>query len=105
MMPPLRREREIFGPVLSIIPFEDEDEAVQIANDTRYGLTNYVQSQDGERRIRVARRLRSGMVEMNGHFRGAGAPFGGVRQSGGAREGGIWGLEEFLTVKSVSGWA
>jgi aldehyde dehydrogenase (NAD+) len=96
---------EIFGPVLSIIPFEDEDEAVEIANDTPYGLTNYVQSQNGDRRSRVARRLHSGMVEMNGQFRGAGAPFGGVRQSGGAREGGVWGLEEFLVVKSVSGWA
>lgn len=95
---------EIFGPVLSIIPFDDEDQAVEIANDTPYGLTNYVQSQDRERRNRVARRLGSGMVEMNGQPRGAGAPFGGVRHSGGAREGGVWGLEEFMVVKSVSGW-
>lgn len=96
---------EIFGPVLSIIPFKDEDEAVAIANDTNYGLTNYVQSADGARRNRLARRLRSGMVEMNGQARGAGSPFGGVRHSGGAREGGIWGLEEYMTVKSVSGWS
>jgi aldehyde dehydrogenase (NAD+) len=95
---------EIFGPVLSIIPFDSEDEAVEIANSTLYGLTNYVQSRDPEKRNRIARRLHSGMVEMNGQPRGAGAPFGGVRHSGGAREGGVWGLEEFMIVKSVSGW-
>ena len=95
---------EIFGPVLSIIPFEDEEDAVRIANDTPYGLTNYVQSGDGERLNRLARRLRSGMVEMNGQPRGAGSPFGGVGHSGGGREGGVWGLEEYLVVKSVSGW-
>ncbi|SES91640.1 aldehyde dehydrogenase family protein [Oceanicella actignis] len=96
---------EIFGPVLSIIPFEDEEEAIAIANDTPYGLTNYVQSRDGARRNRVARRLRSGMVEMNGKSRAAGSPFGGVKASGNGREGGVWGLEEFLEVKAVSGWA
>lgn len=95
---------EIFGPVLSIMPFDSEDEAIAIANDTPYGLTNYVQSQDGERRNRVARRLRSGMVEMNGQARGAGSPFGGVKASGRAREGGHWGIEEYLEVKSISGW-
>ncbi len=95
---------EIFGPVLSIIPFDDEDEAVAIANDTPYGLTNYVQSADGARRNRVARQLRSGMVEMNGLPRGAGAPFGGMKASGNGREGGVWGLEDFCEVKSVSGW-
>ncbi len=95
---------EIFGPVLSIIPFETEDEAVQIANDTPYGLTNYVQSSDGAKRKRVARRLRSGMVEMNGQSRGAGSPFGGMKASGNGREGGVWGLEEFMEVKAVSGW-
>ena len=96
---------EIFGPVLSIIPFDTEEEAVRIANDTPYGLTNYVQSTDGARRNRLARQLRSGMVEMNGKSRGAGAPFGGVKASGRAREGGVWGLEEFLEVKAISGWA
>jgi aldehyde dehydrogenase (NAD+) len=96
---------EIFGPVLSIIPFGTEDEAVKIANDTVYGLTNYVQSQDGERRNRLARRLRSGMVEMNGQSRGAGSPFGGMKHSGNGREGGVWGIEDFLEVKAVSGWA
>lgn len=95
---------EIFGPVLSIIPFDTEEEAVRIANDTPYGLTNYVQSTDGARRNRLARQLRSGMVEMNGKSRGAGAPFGGVKASGRAREGGVWGLEEFLEVKAISGW-
>ena len=95
---------EIFGPVLCMIPFETEAEAVKIANDTPYGLTNYVQSQDGARRNRLARQLRAGMVEMNGKSRGAGAPFGGVKASGRAREGGVWGIEEFLEVKAISGW-
>ena len=96
---------EIFGPVLSIIPFDTEEEAVQIANDTPYGLTNYVQSQDGARRNRLARRLRSGMVEMNGKSRGRGSPFGGMKASGLGREGGTFGIEDFLEVKAVSGWA
>jgi aldehyde dehydrogenase (NAD+) len=98
-------QEEIFGPVLTIIPFEDEAQAVEIANDTPYGLTNYVQSQDGDRRNRLARQLRSGMVEMNGESRGPGAPFGGMKQSGNGREGGVWGIEDFLEVKAVSGWA
>ncbi len=97
-------KEEIFGPVLSIIPFETEEEAVRIANDTPYGLTNYVQSGSPERSNRLARQLRSGMVEMNGKSRGAGSFFGGVKQSGRAREGGIWGLEEFLEPKGISGW-
>jgi aldehyde dehydrogenase (NAD+) len=97
-------KEEIFGPVLSIIPFDTEAEAVQIANDTPYGLTNYVQSQDGARRNRLARQLRAGMIEMNGKSRAAGSPFGGVKASGRAREGGVWGIEEFLEVKAISGW-
>ncbi len=96
---------EIFGPVLSMIPFETEEEAVEIANDTVYGLTNYVQTQDGAKANRLAQQLRSGMVEMNGQSRGAGAPFGGMKQSGNGREGGVWGIEDFLEVKAVSGWA
>ena len=96
---------EIFGPVLSIIPFDTEDEALSIANDTPYGLTDYVQTQDGARRNRLARRLRAGMVEMNGKSRGRGSPFGGMKASGRGREGGIWGIEDFLEVKAVSGWA
>ncbi|MCO4757433.1 MAG: aldehyde dehydrogenase family protein [Oceanospirillaceae bacterium] len=95
---------EIFGPVLSIIPFDSEEEAVQIANDTLYGLTNYIQTQDGEKANRIARQLRSGMVQINGEMLGAGAPFGGYKQSGNGREGGAWGLEEFLEVKVVTGW-
>lgn len=97
-------KEEIFGPVLTILPFDTEEEAVAMANDTVYGLTNYVQTQDNEKARRVARRLRSGMVEMNGASRGAGAPFGGYGQSGNGREGGVWGIEDFLEVKSVSGW-
>jgi aldehyde dehydrogenase (NAD+) len=97
--------QEIFGPVLSIMPFDTEDEALTIANDTPYGLTNYVQSEDGDRRNRLARKLRSGMVEMNGQSRAAGSPFGGMKQSGNGREGGVFGLEEFYEVKAVSGWA
>ncbi|GLC97369.1 aldehyde dehydrogenase [Cupriavidus sp. TA19] len=96
---------EIFGPVLSIIPFDTEEEAIAIANDTPYGLANYVQSTDDERCRRVAGRLRSGMVEMNGRPRAPGSPFGGIKASGRAREGGIWGIEEFLEAKAVSGWA
>lgn len=95
---------EIFGPVLSIIPFETEEEGLRIANDTPYGLTNYVQTADGARRNRLARALRAGMIEMNGRKRGAGAPFGGVKASGRAREGGHWGIEEFLEVKAIAGW-
>ena len=95
---------EIFGPVLSILPFDSEEEAVAIANDTPYGLTNYVQSGDPARCSRLARRLRSGMVEMNGKSRSAGSPFGGMKASGNGREGGVWGLEDFLEVKAVSGW-
>ncbi len=98
-------KEEIFGPVLSIMPFDDEEHAVKLANDTNYGLTNYVQSEDDTKRNRIARRLRSGMVEMNGLPRSSGSPFGGYKQSGNGREGGVWGLEDFLEVKSVSGWS
>ena len=97
-------KEEIFGPVLCVIPFETEAEAIAIANDTPYGLTNYVQSGDPAKSNRMARALRSGMVEMNGKTRGAGSFFGGVKQSGRAREGGIWGLEEFLEPKGISGY-
>ncbi len=97
-------KEEIFGPVLSIMPFDTEEEAITIANDTAYGLTNYVQTTDQDKARRVARQLRSGMVEMNGQALGAGSPFGGYGQSGNGREGGVWGIEEFLEVKSVSGW-
>ena len=95
---------EIFGPVLSIMPFEDEEHALAIANDTDYGLTNYVQTGDVQRFRRMARRLRSGMVEGNGTGFAQGSPFGGYKQSGNGREGGTFGLHEFLEVKAVSGW-
>ena len=105
VQPGMTIEREeIFGPVLCMIPFDGEDHAVTIANDTPYGLCNYVQTQDGTRRNRMALRLKAGMVQTNGKSRGAGSPFGGVKSSGRAREGGIWGLEEFLEVKAISGW-
>lgn len=96
--------KEIFGPVLSIMAFESEEDGVRIANDTPYGLTNYVQTQDPARANRLARALRSGMVEMNGQGRAAGSPFGGMKQSGNGREGGTWGIEDFVEVKAVSGW-
>jgi aldehyde dehydrogenase (NAD+) len=95
---------EIFGPVLSIIPFDSEAEAIKIVNDTVYGLTNYIQTRDSAKAKRIARQLRSGMVEINGQSLGAGSPFGGYKQSGSGREGGAWGLEEYLEVKAVSGW-
>ena len=97
-------KEEIFGPVLSIIPFETEDEAVRIVNDTSYGLGNYLQTEDKEKAHRVARKLRSGCVYINGKGADPGTPFGGYRQSGNGREGGVWGLEEYLEVKTVTGW-
>jgi len=96
--------QEIFGPVLSIIPFDTEEEAIEIANDTVYGLANFVQTADGARRNRVARRLRAGMIEMNRESRGAGSAFGGIKASGRAREGGVMGLEEFMDSKHISAW-
>ena len=95
---------EIFGPVLSVIPFETEEEAIQIANDTDYGLTNYIQTQDNNKVQRVARKLRSGMVDVNGAGIAVDAPFGGFKHSGIGREAGKEGLIEFLEVKSVGGW-
>ncbi len=95
---------EIFGPVLSIIGYKDEDDAVRIANDTPYGLAGYVSSGDVERARRVARRLRAGTVNVNGASLEMAAPFGGYKQSGHGREWGRFGLEEFLEVKAVTGW-
>ena len=97
-------KEEIFGPVLSIIPFEKEEEAIKIVNDTSYGLGNYLQTEDKEKAHRVAKELRSGCVYINGHAPDPGTPFGGYRQSGNGREGGVWGLEEYLEVKTVTGW-
>ena len=97
-------KEEIFGPVVSIISFSNEEEAIKISNDTAYGLTNYIQTTDTKKAQRIARQLRSGMVEINGVSFADGSPFGGYKQSGNGREGGKWGIEEFLEVKSISGW-
>ncbi|MEO8683597.1 MAG: aldehyde dehydrogenase family protein [Devosia sp.] len=96
-------QEEIFGPVLSMIPFEDEEEAVAIANDTPYGLAAFVHTSDSERSLRMARQIRAGMVRINGASHARGAPFGGFKQSGIGREGGEYGLEDFLEVKAISG--
>ena len=95
---------EIFGPVLSIIPYDNEDEAVEIANDTPYGLSGYVSSANLDRARRVAARLRTGMVHINGASLDSMAPFGGYKQSGNGREWGPEGIEEFLEVKSIYGY-
>jgi len=95
---------EIFGPVLSIIGYKDEDDAVRIANDTPYGLAGYVSSGDAERARRVARRMRAGNVNINGAANERAAPFGGYKQSGNGREWGRFGVEEYLEVKAVAGW-
>jgi aldehyde dehydrogenase (NAD+) len=95
---------EIFGPVLSIIGYENEDDVVRIANDTPYGLAGYISSGDVERARRIARRIRAGTVNVNGASLDMAAPFGGYKQSGNGREWGRFGLEEFLEVKAVTGW-
>ena len=95
---------EIFGPVLSILPYRDEDDAVRIANDTPYGLAGYVSSGDLARARRVARRIRAGNVNLNGAMNDRRAPFGGMKQSGNGREWGRFGIEEYLEVKAIGGW-
>jgi acyl-CoA reductase-like NAD-dependent aldehyde dehydrogenase len=94
-------QEEIFGPVLVIMPYEDEDDAVRIANDTVYGLAGGVWSADEERAKRLARRIRTGQVEINGAAFNPLAPFGGYKQSGYGRELGPFGLEEYLEVKAL----
>ena len=94
-------QEEIFGPVLSIIAYDDDDDAVRIANGTIYGLAGAVQSGDVERATAVARRLRTGQVDINGAAFNTKAPFGGYKQSGNTRERGQYGLEEFLEMKSL----
>ena len=96
---------EVFGPVLAMIPFEDEEEAIAIANDTPYGLAAYVQTGDATKGERVARALRAGMVRINGAGLSMGHPFGGYKQSGIGREGGVFGIEDFLETKIISGLA
>jgi acyl-CoA reductase-like NAD-dependent aldehyde dehydrogenase len=95
---------EIFGPVLSLIGYKDEDDAVRIANDTVYGLSAYVSSSDLERAASVGRRIRAGNVHLNGAGVDPGAPFGGYKQSGNGREFSKWGLEEFLETKALIGY-
>ncbi|HXK23794.1 MAG TPA: aldehyde dehydrogenase family protein [Myxococcota bacterium] len=95
---------EIFGPVLSILPYQSEDEAVKIANDTLYGLAGYVSSGNLERARKVAKRLRAGSINVNGAGPDFGAPFGGYKQSGNGREWGVFGFEEFLEIKAITGW-
>ena len=96
---------EIFGPVLAIIPFDTEEEAVAIANDTPYGLAAYVQTGSAERAARMSRSLRAGAVHINGGAYEYGSPFGGYKASGNGREGGEMGLEDFLETKMVHGLA
>ena len=95
---------EIFGPVLSIIGYQDEDDAIRIANDTPSGLAGYVSSANVERARHVARRLRAGNINLNGAPNERGAPFGGYKHSGNGREWGRFGLDEYLEVKAVAGW-
>ncbi|RZS31333.1 aldehyde dehydrogenase (NAD+) [Herbihabitans rhizosphaerae] len=94
-------QEEIFGPVLSVIPYTDEDDAVRIANGTVYGLAGAVFSADSDRAMAVAKRLRAGQVDINGGMFNTSAPFGGFKQSGNGREYGRFGLEEFTELKSV----
>jgi betaine-aldehyde dehydrogenase len=94
-------QEEIFGPVLAIIPYKDEEEAVRIANDTPYGLAGAVWSKDEAHAQQVARRIRAGQVDVNGGAFNMNAPFGGFKQSGHGREAGVYGLEEFLEFKSL----
>ncbi len=94
---------EVFGPVLVLIPYRDEAEAIQIANDTPYGLAAYIQTGDVERGRRIARQLHAGMVRINGASHGYNAPFGGYKQSGNGREWGELGFEDYLEIKAISG--
>ena len=95
-------QEEIFGPVLVMIRFETEEEAIDVANDTEYGLSSYLSTGDEGRALRVARKLRAGMVNINGGYQGAGSPFGGYKTSGVGREGGTHGLLEFFETKSLA---
>ncbi len=97
-------QEEIFGPVLSLIPYADEEEAVEIANDTVYGLAAYISSGDLEHAAEVGKKIRAGNVHLNGAGVDPGAPFGGYKQSGNGREFSKWGLEEFLETKALLGY-
>jgi aldehyde dehydrogenase (NAD+) len=95
---------EIFGPVLTMIPYATEDEAITVANDTAYGLAGYVQSGDIEHAREVASRIRAGNVKINGAYGGYGVPFGGYKQSGNGRECGEHGFTDFIEIKAVEGY-
>jgi aldehyde dehydrogenase (NAD+) len=97
-------QEEIFGPVLVILPYDDEADAVRIANDSQYGLSGFVVSADHERAARVAKRMRTGQVRLNGAPHDFAAPFGGYRCSGNGREFGLFGIEEYLEAKSICGY-
>jgi aldehyde dehydrogenase (NAD+) len=95
---------EIFGPVLCILPYKDEEDAINIANDTPYGLSGYISSEDPEHALKVARKIRSGNIHINNAPTGINDPFGGFKQSGNGREWGVFGFEEFLEIKAVMGY-
>jgi aldehyde dehydrogenase (NAD+) len=95
---------EIFGPVLVMMPFDNEEHAYELANDTDYGLTDYVQTQDIDKAKRAARAMRAGMIRINGDGGAGPSPFGGYKQSGNGREGGKWGIEDFCEIKHITGW-
>ena len=95
-------QEEIFGPVLAMIPYDTVDQAIEIANDTVYGLAACVSGTDTTQLDYVIRRLRAGSISVNGHYQGYASPFGGYKQSGNGREGGVFGLEEFLEAKTVA---
>ena len=95
---------EIFGPVLAILGYDDEQEAIQMANDTEYGLAAYVCSDDFDHARQVANQLRAGQVHINYRTGDTDTPFGGYKQSGNGREKGLWGLQEFLEVKAITGF-
>lgn len=95
---------EIFGPVFAIMTYDSEDEAIEIANDTDYGLSAYISSTNIDHANSVARRLRAGNVHINGQWGSKPTPFGGYKQSGNGREGGVFGFEDFLEIKAVMGY-
>jgi len=97
-------QEEIFGPVLSLIGYENDEDAVRIANDTLYGLSGYISSGDPERAKNIARQIRTGNVHLNGAPVDNNAPFGGYKQSGNGREWGVHGFEEFLETKAIMGY-
>jgi aldehyde dehydrogenase (NAD+) len=96
-------QQEIFGPVLCILPFDSEEDAIRIANDTPFGLAAYINTGDLQKASRVARRLRAGTVSINGRGNEYGSPFGGYKQSGNGREWGRFGLQDYLEFKCING--